>query len=180
MDRNMIEYLPPVLRDYREFKVILTDAQEPEISNLWEAVDAVFNNQFIEDVDETGVSRWEKMLSISPRATESLDERKFRILTRINRVEPYTITNLHTLLASLCGADGYFIEVDNAAYTITVRVVLEAKSSYDAVMDMLKSIIPANLILDLSLKYNSHRTLSRFTHRQLAQFTHRMLRNEVL
>ena len=45
---------------------------------------------------------------------------------------------------------------------------------------MLKETVPANMVLDLSLLYNQHKTLKQFTHRQLSAFTGKQIRNEVL
>ena len=43
MDRKLINYLPPVLRDVTEFKAI-NDANEPEISLAWDGLDRVMAN----------------------------------------------------------------------------------------------------------------------------------------
>ena len=45
---------------------------------------------------------------------------------------------------------------------------------------MLEKMSPLNMLIDLSLLYNSHKILSGFTHRQLNQYTHKQLREEVL
>ncbi len=71
MDRKLINYLPPVLRDVTEFKAI-NDANEPEISLAWDGLDRVMANQFLDDADERGVSVWEQELKIHPKDTDTL------------------------------------------------------------------------------------------------------------
>lgn len=59
MDRHLLNYLPPVLREVLEFQVI-NGANEPEISLAWDAITRVLANQFLEDADEDGVAVWEQ------------------------------------------------------------------------------------------------------------------------
>lgn len=179
-NRNLIEYLPPFLREIKEYQAILTTADQPEIVLLWQAAENVFKDQFIMDATENGVSRWEKILGIVPKATHTLEERKFDILTRINEKLPFTITTLKEQLSTLCGADGYSVFLDNNKYLLKVQIALKAKNNFEAVNSLLKRIVPANMMILLSLKYNQNEVLSRYTHRQLQPFTHYQLRNEVL
>ena len=45
---------------------------------------------------------------------------------------------------------------------------------------LLDRVVPVNLTVDLSLRYNQHQTLLGRTHAALAAYTHDQLRNEVL
>ena len=60
MDRHLLNYLPPVLREVLEFQII-NGANEPEISLAWDAITRVLANQFLEDADEDGF-----LLKVSP------------------------------------------------------------------------------------------------------------------
>lgn len=179
MHRQLIEYLPEFLRDVREYKAILTDGVQPEIEALFKAIERVLNNQFIETSDEYGVSRWEKMLGITPQSTYTLDERKFTILTRMNEQLPYTMTSLSQRLENLCGKDGYSIALDANAFTLSVGVALTAQSSLKDVSAMLENVVPANIVLNLHLIYEQNKTWNAFTHEQLSSYTHQELRNGV-
>lgn len=178
-NRNLIEYLPEFLRDIREYKAILTDAVQPEVVLLFEALENALNNQFILDSNEYGVSRWEKMLKINPKATMTLDERKFTILTKVNEQLPYTLTSLEQRLETLCGADNYSVEVDVKNFIVKVRIALTARNNYKDVEIMLEKIVPANMIIDCSLMYNQNEMFNSYTHEQLSAYTHEQLRNEV-
>ncbi len=179
LDRNLIDYLPQVLKEVRELKLIF-QSEQIEIEKLWDALENALNDQFVVDSTEYGVSRWEKILGIIPKATETLDARKFRILTRLNEQLPYTMRTLKQQLEALCGKDGYSIKLYNDAYTIEVKVNLIAKSNFDDVGALLQRVIPANMIIDLKLIYNQHLTLKQFTHAHLQTYTHNQLRSEVL
>lgn len=179
MHRNLIDYLPEFLREIREYKAILTDAVQPEIVELFDNLERVLNNQFIETSDEYGVSRWEKMLGISPKPTYSLDDRKFGILTKMNEQLPYTTRSMEKRLESLCGKGNYKVDVDANNFTLNVGVALTAQNSYKDVYAMLEKVVPANMVINLYLIYEQNKKWSAYTHEQLSGYTHHVLRNGV-
>ena len=179
-DRKLLEYLPPVLRGVREYGAILEDAQQPEMVSAWGGLENVLKDQFIVTATENGVKRWEQILGIVPKGTESLDARKFTILARMNEQLPFTYAMLEEQLRSLCGVDNYTLTIQHGDYGVYVQVGLKAKSNYDDVAGLLRRVVPANMVLYLSLKYNQQQTLAKFTHRELGSHTHNQLRNEVL
>ena len=97
MGRKLINYLPEVLRNYREFQKIF-EAEEPEFENSQNELSKVLKDFFVEDASERGVRRWEKVLKITPKATDSLEDRKFKILSKLVKRLPYTHRILEQLL----------------------------------------------------------------------------------
>ena len=179
-ERNLIEYLPENLREVKENHAILTMAEQPEMVNLWDAMDDVLNDQFILDATENGVSRYEAIMKIAPKANQTLDDRKFAVLTKNNEQPPYTFAALKKKLELLCGEDGYSVTRDVKNKVLTVRVALTSKNNYGDVETLLERIVPANMVIDLSLMYNQHKMYEKYTHEQLHNnFTHEQLRNEV-
>lgn len=178
-DRRLIDYLPNSEKTFKEFDAIMTDAEDPEMSLVWGASEDVMNDQFIQDATENGVSRWEKIIGIIPKATETLDARKFTILLKNNEQPPFTITALKKQLETLCGEGEYEVIRDVASKTLSVRVALTAKSNFNDVEELLERVVPANMVIDLSLKYNQNNAVATYTHEQLQNFTHEQLRNEV-
>ena len=176
-DRSLIDYLPPFIRNIRECESIMNDGEQPEINLMWGKIENAMKDQFISDATENGVQRWEKILGIVPKGELTLDERKFAILSKINETLPFTITTLKEQLRSLCGENNYSAEVDG--FSLIVRVALEAKNNLGDVDALLKRIVPANMVIDLSIKYNPHENLEIHTHEELHAFTHEQLRNEV-
>lgn len=177
-NRKLIDYLPLYAQVYRENATIM-EAEQPEIDFLWESIENTFSDQFIHDATENGVSRWERILKISPKGTDTLDERKFRILARLNQELPYTLRKLDQVLTNLCGADGYSVKVNHSEYHIQVKLALSNESNYSDVEGILKKMLPANLTQSIEIMYNSHKVLNRFNHAELAAYTHDQLRKEV-
>ena len=176
MDRQLINYLPYVIRDYDVYKALMA-AEQPEFEFAWDSVNGALNEQFLSTAGEIGISRWEKMLHILPKLTDTLDDRRFRILTKINASLPYTMRNLDVSLKTLCGEDNYTVTLED--YTLTVVIARAAKENFTDVQNMLNNIVPANIQINLIQMYNPYSELAEFTHVQLHAYTHYQLRNEV-
>ena len=179
MRKKLQDYLPPVLLKTYEFP-LLCKTEQREFDRLNTAVDEVLDAQFVSTAGERGIERYEQIFSIVPQDTDTLDERRFRVLAKINAQLPFSIRRLRQQLATLCGEDGYRMEIDGGRYTLTVKVALTAKRNQQAVEELLADIVPANMVCITSLLYKQHADLTRFTHAQLALLTHFEIREEVL
>lgn len=177
-DRKLIHYLPHFMQEYLEMQEIM-NAEQVEIDRLWLNAEDALSNQFILEAKEVGIIRWESMLGISPKDTDTLDERRFRILTKLNQELPYTMTKLKEALTTLCGADGYFIDLEANEYHIVVKLALSNESNYQEVVKLLQKMVPANMIQTVMIMYNPHNILVPFTHEYLSAYTHDELKKEV-
>lgn len=178
-NRQLIDYLPPFIQEYVEMKHIMS-TEQPEIDDLWTACDDVLNEQFILYASEVGVKRWESLIGITPKDTDSLDERRFKILSKMNQELPYTMTKLQEALTALCGAGNFSVKLQPADYYIEIRLALTKSKEYQDALDLLDKMIPANLIPNVSIMFNTHEVLGEFRHMELSSFTHEQLRNETL
>lgn len=176
---KLIEHLPDTLRDIYELQGICA-AGDTELDRLGDSLAAAVGDCFVDSLSAEGCSRWEKMLELTPKATDTLDDRRFRIRAAMNQDTPYTLRGLKRQLAVLCGADGCSVELDAGNYSLSVKVALTVKEQYEEVRKLLARVLPANILAAVTLKYNQHLTLAGHTHGQLAAYTHSALRNEVL
>ena len=175
---DLKDYWPLVVKRILEFEKI-ADAENPEINNLWAAHKDVLDNQFIRTLTEEGCKRWEDILNIVPMGTDTLEDRRFRILARINADLPFTFRQLENMLYALCG-DDYTCELVNNDYKLVVRLALGVRRQYDEVSSLLKKVVPANLLIDLDLLWNQYLLLEPFIHEDLEPYTHEELREENL
>lgn len=179
MDRHLIDYLPLYEREYREIQEIM-QADEKELSEIWKLLEDLLNDQFVQTATDKGISRWESILGIEPRNIDTLDERRFKILVKLNEQLPYTLSTVKEQLNMLCGADGYQFILDSNNYTVTVNLELRNKNNYHTVYDYLRKAVPANMEIVMSLLYNTYSMLAQFTHHQLSKYTYAQLREDVL
>lgn len=177
-DRKLIDYLPNILKEIKEYQIIQNDSLQPEITLYWQAVNNALQDQFIASMTENGVKRWEKILNIIPKGNLTLDERKFTIYTKLNEQLPYTEETLNERLTNICGKNNYFLSINYDEYYIKVLLGLKARNNFNDVSELLKRIIPANMVIECNIKYHQHSYLSKFTHKELSKHTHDGLRYE--
>ena len=136
--------------------------------------------QFLSTAGEYAIQRYEKIFGVVPQDTDTLDERRFKVFAKINAQLPFSVRRLRQLLATLCGEDGYKLELDGGKYTLTVKVALTAKRNQQAVEELLADIVPANMICTTSLLYNTWEQIKRLTWGELKKLTWREIKEEVL
>lgn len=151
MDRELIDYLPPILRGNKDF-ILLLKAQQGEVEKLIVGVNQLLNNQFITTTDNYGIGRYEKMLNINSKGTDDLTIRQFRVLAKYNEYIPYTYFRLLEMLDNLCGSDNLFIQLKDL--TLSIRIKLEIKDRFKDIKGLLHRVLPANIAIDLSVLYN--------------------------
>lgn len=145
MERKILDYYPHVLRDYREIKGI-ADGQQWLFDRLWAAAGRVFENQFVETMDDMGLARWERILGIRPKGTATLEERRFAVLLKLNQAQlPYTYRSLRRYLGSVSG--DFETRLNHNAYYLWLRIRLEGYRQRDELAGVLRQMLPANIVL---------------------------------
>ena len=172
-------YFAEQLKSIAEIQEII-NALQPEFEAFGDNIYKVLGNMFLADLDEDGCARYETMLGIKPKGDDTVEDRRFRILTLYKSDTPYTIISLRRKLEELCGAENVYITLDAANYSIEIMIGLASKNQFDAAYEVITKMLPCNIALDYGLKYNQHSTLAKYTHAQLAEFTHEQLRSYVL
>ena len=161
MDRKLINYLPPVLREVLDFQAI-NEACEPEISLAWDALALVLANQFLDTATEAGVSVWESELGIYPKNTDTLEVRKARIKAMWNLELPYTLPWLKNWLTSICGPTGH--EETISEYTINISLDYTVLPNADEmaleILDMLLAVRPDNMRVIMTAFLQSYGTVT--------------------
>ena len=140
----------------------------------------MFLDQFIETLTDNGCKRWEKILDIKPRDTDTLQVRRFRIKARINEDLPYTWRALERVLDTMCGKGAYAMTLYNEEYRLVILLELTVKKLFDEVEQSVKRMIPANLILDVRLRYNTWGQVKVLTWGDLKNRTWKDVKEEVL
>ncbi len=178
---KLLDCLPPYLQGYREL-IHVTNAEYPEVENVQKAVERVLKNEFIESLDEYGCSRWETMLKIVIKDTDTLELRRFNILSKLLSDLPYTMRQLHTVLTRLCGANYYSVDLRHKSYEITIWIEVQSMDKQQIVIDTVKRMIPANLVLDVQINFRTHQWLNenKLTHNALRAYTHEKVRTIIL
>lgn len=176
---DLTRYLPDVLKDIKEMRAIM-EAETPEIRAIWAACEDCMNDQFIAEATENGVARREKILGITPYTTDTLDDRKFRLLAKYNEDTPYTRNRLKNMLTSLCGSDGYYVTFLTNSFTVNVKVALAVKKQKDVIEELLERVLPYNMVFSVELLYNTWAQVIPYTWGAAHALTWKDIKEEVL
>lgn len=176
---DLLDYLPQFIQEYAEMKHIM-NTEQPEVQELEDTTEQVKDDMFIQFTDEPGIARYEKMLGITPLDDDKLEDRQAKVLSIYNNNTIYTYKGLIERLKILCGEGNFSAELIANEYKLNVGIGLSSKKMFKVVEDMLKNMIPANIEWNLSLLYNRHEDLAKYTHGELAQYTQEQLRDNVI
>ncbi len=157
----LLNYLPKFLQEIEEIKTIM-EISEPEVKQIYVEIENILKDLFVLDATENGVIHYEKILSIFPKFTDSLEKRKNDILAIYNRVLPFTYKTLIQKLNSMCGEENYIIDLDYDNFSLYIKLNLEKKDVYQSVRNMLEDIVPVNIFIKFVLDYNTWGKISKF------------------
>lgn len=157
---------------------MIYDINDPQCEELEEALEIMDQNIFLDQMDETTIARWEKMLGITPLDDDTVEDRRFRVKAKVMEKLPYSFRVIVHRLDTLC-PDGYIMTISTDRTSIQIKLVLKSKKMIEDVGDLMEELLPLNMIYDVSIIWNQYQTLARFTHKQLASRTHKQIREEV-
>ena len=145
-DVKVERYFPDVLAPAKEFKEIAA-AEDPEYALMYDAAWKWFANTFIFHADEDGIARWEKMLSIYPEPTATLEDRRVALYLALNGTLPYTERAFKNLCDNLFYAGAIIPVVSPNQYTLTINADAGMMTRLGALFRYARLIVPANLAI---------------------------------
>jgi hypothetical protein len=137
------------MKEVREFKWLAT-VENPELVLLWEKLGEVRSNQFIADLLVNGAERWEKMLKLRPKSTDSIEVRRVRILAKSNAQIPFTHRQLENMLNATYGTKRTKVTIGYNQYALWVDVLAGVLTRTLEMRTFLRPIVPANMTIGIS------------------------------
>lgn len=144
---DLLSYLPPFMQEYREFQALFS-AENPEFMLVWKAAEKLLNNEFIATADEYGISKFEKLLNILPNASDSLEDRRFRVQMRWFDYMPYTLRSITQKIESIpCEQKPLITHNFNTGYTLTVMGFYDGFGQVEELDRILLNWVPCNIVI---------------------------------
>lgn len=171
-------YLPDIIHQIREYQEI-EKKYDHNIVTAISQLNRIEQNRFLDGLDEYGCERNEQILGIIPDPSDTLEDRRRRIRGYYTSNKPYTIKKLREVLGTMCGENGYILTVDTENYIVKVAIKLESRRLVDNADELVRRMVPANLIVDVYLLYNQNISFKKYTHGELKKYTHYQLRNNL-
>lgn len=141
--RNLIEYMPPFLKNIREYNKIF-DAEDIELQNLNASMNLLLTEVIVNSACSFGLDRYEKIYGIKTAST-NIEARRAAILTKINSRVPFTYVWLYNQLKENFGEDGFKINIDYENYQIEIIINSICSEVADIFIESLYDKLPANM-----------------------------------
>ena len=145
IDTELMYLLPEYYRGIADYEQIL-NAEEEELRRLAVFIYAVYNNFFVQSLDEASATAWEQLLGIASLPDDTLEFRRVRILNRISMKPPFTLPFLYQRLDELIGVGKYEVAVDYDGYTLFIESSAESQSYAIEVAFTVNHIKPAHIV----------------------------------
>ena len=146
--KKLIDYLPPIMQNFTEIKQI-TKVEQTEVNSLDFEIGRVLDNAFIEDCDEYGIKKYEKLVGVTPTAQDTLESRKSRVLIHWNDFIPYSYRVLIRKLNIFCGVNNYDISGDLKNYELFISTHLSIVGQATELEKMLDKMLPVPIVFTL-------------------------------
>lgn len=146
---------------------------------LFGHIEAADQDTNITTSTENGIKRREEILKVNPKDTESIEDRRFRILIKWYDSYPYTFRDLINRMDNLLGQGNYTIVIDNDTQEMMCRLELKKRAMYDEFVKLLETIVPLNIKMDIMLRYRQWLEYKNTTWKDLKAKTWYEMRNEV-
>lgn len=150
---KLIEYMPPFLKDVREFNKIF-DAEDIELENLNYNVKKMLTEVIVKMADSYGLDRYEKIYNIS-NTSNNIEIRRINILNKINDILPFTLKWLYNKLEEALGKGNFSIDIDYNNYNIKITILGLSMEIADIYRENLRQQLPANMVIVFELQINN-------------------------
>lgn len=145
MGKPITEYWPSFYEGIKDF-IELAQTEDAELQLSRQAIDQLFDDQFVMTSGNDAIKRREKMLGIQADPTrETLDFRRKRIINRYSTKPPFTIRYLQELMDRLVGPGMTIVSVDVQQFILTVTANIENANVFKEVIRTVETVKPTNL-----------------------------------
>ena len=170
---------PEFLQNKKELQAVAYTIEE-EFKKLRKETDRVYRNHYVMTADADGLARFERLpnINLKPRDDSTLEDRRMAILAKMQTRLPYTKRRLKQLLTALLGEGMFELDVRTSEYMVYVTVELKRKNQVNAIADLVRRAIPANMDYKIQVRYNQYYMLTKFTYAELEGYTYEQLKTD--
>lgn len=153
-------------------------AVDKQVAKVRTELDRLEEDVYFENMSEVRTKRWEEMLKLTPKTTDTLDERRFAIQSRVIDKLPYSYRVVYRDLQALVDDVEFTRGWSENGATVTVKIGLSSESMLRDIDALLDKKLPLDVVYEIIVMYNSYDIAARYTHEQLAAYTHGQIRSD--
>lgn len=149
---NLARYLPQFLQEDEHFKAALA-ACSTEHEKYRLLLDEI-TNQFYIETATWGLTDWERILDLKPDADDNYEQRRNRILLKLQGRQTSTVDFIANLIRRYCTEKSKVTVIeDNEHYMFHAEIADGTVSYADNLLDALNTYKPAHLGFDILMRY---------------------------
>jgi hypothetical protein len=131
------------------------ESVDKQIEKINTEITRLDEDNYFDNTSENRVIRWEKILSLTQRARDTLDERRFAVHSKVIDKLPYTFRIIGKELNALAPGADFTREMSENGMTATVRLPLTSASKISDVDSLLDRKLPLDVIYTIIIMYHT-------------------------
>lgn len=125
---------------------VLMDVEQKLFDDLEAQVNLAQSNQYVSTADSKTIAIYEQMLGIVTDPLDSLELRRFRVLTRLTTQKPYTMRYLQEVLSSF--GDPAELTMFYNEYRLLVEMNFEKLGQVSEIEYIFRTVVSANILVE--------------------------------
>lgn len=168
MENRYERHLPDTVKELREFRK-LGEIEGAMLEEMAAAKEELEKNQWILTAERSGLLRLAGMMEFFGAEAMGTEALRAELLYRWSSRSPYTQFHLMDWLDTCLGEGTYQLKLDRERYQLKLNLELRVKEKLDFLKKHLRKIIPANMLMEISLNANTYGDLAGMTHEQMTE-----------
>lgn len=145
LSADLIQWMPTEFKESPEIIKIM-DSENPEFSLMAERILHWLDNLYPGTAHIEGIELFEYFLGLEPQLDDTLEDRRMRIISKLNERLPYTFIRLHRMVAALVGWGNFEMYFENGGRLLfRLKSPQENDSRIKAVLELFENVVPMNL-----------------------------------
>lgn len=168
VDKNidLSQHIPDYFSEIYDFSKLLSILDD-ELKTLQNDYKIFNNNLFLETADESIISKYEKLISISG---DTLDTKRENIIQKLCEMPPYSVDIIPQIIKRLTGRNCSISACKNLVIDANFRA-FEKDFDITPLIDDIYKVIPANVKLLLNYDYTIYSDISAFDYEKISKYT---------
>lgn len=125
---------------------VLMDVEQKLFDDIEAQINLAQSNQYVSTADSKTIAIYEQMLGIVTDPLDSLELRRFRVLTRLTTQKPYTLKYLQEVLSSF--GDPAELTMFYNEYRLLVEMNFEKLGQVSEIEYIFRTVVPANILVE--------------------------------
>lgn len=170
-------HVPSFVKESRIMMAIYSTENKVLAQALWD-INQLYDQAFMDTITDPMLELLEQWWSIAIPQNATLEDRILAVRAKMASRCLYTKRSLHQMLASLCGPDGFVLTINHSGFIVKVLVELKNKNQVDTIKHTLHTVLPANMIYEVTIRYNQWYMLKPFRYEEIKDLTYKEVKED--